>query len=1041
MMSSRFFLQTRFKQWQSLSIALFTAIVLLGGCACQSSDSPPSESKAPATLKMLTPEMLDASLAVGRQFLLLNQTSAGNFHYEYDFLSKKMTRGDSQVRQAGATWGIASIHRTHPSDLTHAALAHAFQFFNDHSVLTDDGRRYIVYPGDPKGRTGTVALVSLALIEFIQTLPGGAERTDTEELLGQYMRFLLSMRQDDGPYKGRFHGSYDHETGRAFGKPSPYFDGEGLLAMAKACRYAGMADLQEKILESADVMHRAYVTDAWKIDPDSDLTKGFYQWSSMAFFEIHMAGWAASDRYALWTIELAHWMIDEHRTLRRKKNASYAHEGLISAWELSRVLGQKKAQAKIGRVIDQALSKLTSWQVGGPNQNEFLQEYPTKDLLAMGGVMNSKEDPKLRIDVAQHQMHAVILARRYIYKNPEGQPERPLPSVPSGPQNLLWTELGPPLAIEPNDAQSCLQEIWRVLQLDVQVPLNLPEKLSDDSELRIVFLSVGGENQPAKVAVGHGRGIREAVAHAVTKARHMIPDHANRKIVRLDVVQLVGLRELVRPNGPLRLNAGRDGFLLISKTPAAFHPWEIISQGLIDSRDRLRLENVILYLGQYQGQRGAAEGGLTTPRLIRPFRTTSYFYDGEQFKPLFRGHAVPQEITPQSLLQSLEIAGRYLTGSVGPDGHMVYTYNPATAEQPTDYNILRHAGTTFAMFDLYKTTKDPKLLAAAQRARKFLLEQVLPWPKEGADAAVVAYNRKIKLGGAALAIIALVSEIQASGNREYLPLAQKLARYISQQQQESGEFISQRWQNTGKARDFVSVYYPGEALLALVRLYSVDKDPKWLDVAQRGARYLIKDRDADLPTKKLPHDHWLLYALNELHRERPEPFYLDHARRIVESMYLKQRRSTSPPDHLGTFYNPPRTTPTATRAEGMIAAYKLFEDYGTPAEAQRTLEMAHLAIFFQLQTQFQIESAMLVDDPQRCLGAFHSGLTNFEIRNDYVQHNISAILELYRLMQLKKIELLGQADWKSTKLIEKARAKMSRSLSKSAAADALPMGK
>ncbi|MCG8587186.1 MAG: hypothetical protein MI757_20970, partial [Pirellulales bacterium] len=255
-------------------------------------------------------------------------------------------------------------------------------------------------------------------------------------------------------------------------------------------------------------------------------------------------------------------------------------------------------------------------------------------------------------------------------------------------------------------------------------------------------------------------------------------------------------------------------------------------------------------------------------------------------------------------------------------------------------------------------------------------------------------------------------------------LAQKLARYIALQQRENGEFLSQRWQRTGNPRDFVSIYYPGEALLALVRLHSIDGNPEWLDVAQRGARYLIEDRDKGLPTAKLPHDHWLLYALDELYRYRPEKIYLTHARRIVESMYLKQRRELSPPDHLGTFYNPPRTTPTATRAEGMIAAYKMFDSFGTPAEAQRVLEMAHLATNFQLLTQFRPESVMLVDDPPRGLGAFHQGLTHFEIRNDYVQHNISALLELYRLMKAKGIEQLGEPDWESTKLIKEARERM-----------------
>jgi len=36
--------------------------------------------------------------------------------------------------------------------------------------------------------------------------------------------------------------------------------------------------------------------------------------------------------------------------------------------------------------------------------------------LAIGGVQNHRRESPLRLDVTQHQMHAVILARRYVYK-------------------------------------------------------------------------------------------------------------------------------------------------------------------------------------------------------------------------------------------------------------------------------------------------------------------------------------------------------------------------------------------------------------------------------------------------------------------------------------------------------------------------------------------------------------------------------------------------------------------------------------------------
>ena len=70
---------------------------------------------------------------------------------------------------------------------------------------------------------------------------------------------------------------------------------------------------------------------------------------------------------------------------------------------------------KFACVIDTGLTKLTSWQVGSPTANWFIRRRPTQNPYAMGGIQNHAFESLLRIDVTQHQMHAVILARRYVY--------------------------------------------------------------------------------------------------------------------------------------------------------------------------------------------------------------------------------------------------------------------------------------------------------------------------------------------------------------------------------------------------------------------------------------------------------------------------------------------------------------------------------------------------------------------------------------------------------------------------------------------------
>ena len=136
----------------------------------------------------------------------------------------------------------------------------------------------------------------------------------------------------------------------------------------------------------------------------------------MAFFEIATSGWPNTKRYGDYVIDLANWMIDVHKTLKRRRNTAYAYEGIIHAYQLAIQRNDTKHIEKFARVIETGLTKLTSWQVGSPLMNKFIRRRLTDNPLAIGGVQNHPRESPLRIDVVQHQMHAVILARRYVYR-------------------------------------------------------------------------------------------------------------------------------------------------------------------------------------------------------------------------------------------------------------------------------------------------------------------------------------------------------------------------------------------------------------------------------------------------------------------------------------------------------------------------------------------------------------------------------------------------------------------------------------------------
>jgi hypothetical protein len=208
----------------------------------------------------------------------------------------------------------------------------------------------------------------------------------------------------------------------------------------------------------------------------------------------------------------------------------------------------------------------------------------------------------------------------------------------------------------------------------------------------------------------------------------------------------------------------------------------------------------------------------------------------------------------------------------------------------------------------------------------------------------------------------------------------------------------------------VSEYYPGEAILGLLRLQALAPSPDLVDSAARGAAYLTNVRDGHLDLARLPHDHWLLYALDELDRLRPDAGFEASADRIARAILDAQRTldargccrtvvggfTAAPPHWVGTFYTPPRSTPLATRGVALAAAHELAMRRGRSDDAGRLRAAMSSAVGFGIRTQIGPETAMYLPRPERVVGAFRESLLSYGIRIDYAQHTISALLGLRR---------------------------------------------
>ncbi|MGA1823195.1 MAG: hypothetical protein ACMUIP_00935 [bacterium] len=527
----------------------------------------------------------------------------------------------------------------------------------------------------------------------------------------------------------------------------------------------------------------------------------------------------------------------------------------------------------------------------------------------------------------------------------------------------------------------------------------LPQIISIDKVPRIVFISVSNGASAAKVFIGSGQGIGKAIKQALCKVNRIRETGFQPKWIKFDVVQ----RVFIQPppdNNPPQFAGSLYGLAFNRRTGFAFLPQELVAYRLLDNQQELKLNYIKAYIEKRLLREMSVQrmGPINMTDVYR-FSTSSFFSDGQKFFPLYRGHRIINDIRRDDLLLAAIYGGEYLTRNMGADGRFMYTYIPGIDRASDEYNILRHAGTIYSMIELYQVTEDEALLHAVERGIHYLLKSAIPWGAGSNRSLCIIEQGEIKLGGNALAAIALAKYSEVTGNRNYLSQIRALGKWIQSVQDESGQFIIHKQSYTDyKVHNFMSEYYPGEAILAMVRIYAVYPDKSLLDTAEKGAGYLINVRDKGLSKSEVLHDHWLLYALNDLYRYRDKKVYLDHAFLIANAIMHSQNRNPAYPDYVGSYYMSPGSTSTATRSEALCAAYLLARDFGFSAEAQNIMEAIKLGVTFQLQTQFRPESVLYLKNPQRCLGGIHRSLTNHEIRIDYIQHTLSSLLGLYRIM-------------------------------------------
>src|SRR5699024_4667816 len=97
-----------------------------------------------------------------------------------------------------------------------------------------------------------------------------------------------------------------------------------------------------------------------------------------------------------------------------------------------------------------------------------------------------------------------------------------------------------------------------------------------------------------------------------------------------------------------------------------------------------------------------------------------------------------------------------------------------------------------------------------------------------------ANHNEIKLGANATAILAMAKYMEITNSDKYLAEAQALARGILHMKTMSGGFMHVLSYPSFEIKALHRIiYYEGEAVFALLRLYALDQQEVWLDEAKK----------------------------------------------------------------------------------------------------------------------------------------------------------------------------------------------------------------
>lgn len=489
-----------------------------------------------------------------------------------------------------------------------------------------------------------------------------------------------------------------------------------------------------------------------------------------------------------------------------------------------------------------------------------------------------------------------------------------------------------------------------------------------------------------------------AVREVADRLLAKLKGRGNQGILKIDRVVAVGkIIESPEPFMALSVNPGREGLRRRNGHPSEILlPDDMVRDqvfgtaplvpGIRELRLGLDTDWVWRKLGPERGP-------------VDRVRVESFIENKGRALPVVRSNTRSDNRGPLAWRQAALSGGDFILRQLMDDGRFYYRYLPIedARDKGRRYSLPRHAGTVYSLALLYGHTGEERFARGAKKAIEWLEAQIDKECGTEGRACVVSRGRAT-LGAAALTAVGMLEYERKTRDSRFRSTMRGLMEFVLMMQRKNGDF-----NHAFEPReDFIdtekrTMFYSEEAALALVMAHEVLGDERYLRAAERALDYLTGPKyDYFLGRFIYGADHWTCIAAEEAWPRLKSPRYLEfcegYAKFITRLQYAPN--SWSNEDFEGHYgfgaFMVPQAPAAAGFTEAVLSTHDLKEHHGK--QAPRLLAQASGALDALARDQIRPDNAWLMPNPDAALGGIRRSLVEQEIRIDFTQHAVSALI-------------------------------------------------